>query len=97
MLLGQSDAVREFAYADVFGSVPRGGVGEATRKVVNERAIRNHQFKLFVTSEREEFFDLASDPYEKNNLSDGELTGAGAEAYEQLSAQLAELLASEPD
>lgn len=96
VLLGQSDAVREFAYADVFGSVPRGNVGETTRRVVNERAIRNHQFKLFVTSEREEFFDLASDPYEKNNLLDAELIGAGAEAYKQLSAQLAELLASEP-
>jgi arylsulfatase A-like enzyme len=97
VLFGKSDAVRNFAYADVFGSVPRGGVGERKRRTVNERTIRNGSYKLFVSSDHEELFDLTSDPYETNDLLNAELTDAAAQSYEQLSAQLAELLASEPN
>ncbi len=97
VLFDESDAVRDYAYADVFGSVPRGGVGERTPTLISERTIRDRNFKLLVTADDEEFFDLTSDPYEKNNLLNSELTDAAAESYEQLSAQLDELLASEQE
>lgn len=97
VLFGESDAVRDYAYADVFGSVPRGAAGERKRRIVSERTIREDRYKLLVTSNHEELFDLTSDPYEKNNLLNDELTDTAAQAYEQLNAQLAELLASEPD
>lgn len=38
-----------------------------------------------------------SAPFEENNLLNSELTDAAAQSYETLSAQLAELLASEPE
>jgi len=97
VLFGESDAVRDYAYADVFGSVPRGVPGNRVRETVNERTIRNRYFKLFVSSDREEFYDLMSDPFEKNNLLNSELTEVAAQSYETLSAQLAKLLASEPE
>ncbi len=95
VLFGESNAVRDYAYADVFGSVPRGGPGNRARQIVSERTIRDQRYKLFVSSDREEFYDLTSDPFEKNNLLNSELTDAAAQSYVTLSAQLAELLASE--
>ena len=95
VLFGDSDAVRDYAYVDVFGSVPRGVRGERNRKTVSERAIRDQRYKLFTSSDREEFYDLTSDPFEKNNLLNSELTGVAAQSYAQLTAQLAELVASE--
>jgi hypothetical protein len=97
VLFGESEAVRDYAYADVFGSVPRGVRGERTRETVSERTIRDQGYKLFVSSDREEFYDLTSDPFEKNNLLNSELTDAAAQSYETLSARLAELMASEPE
>lgn len=97
ILFGESEAVRDYAYADVFGSVPRGVRGERKPEAVSERTIRDQSYKLFVSSDREEFYDLTSDPFEKNNLLNSELTDAAARSYESLSAQLAQLLASEPE
>lgn len=97
VLFGESDAVRDYAYADLFGSVPRGDANDRVRETVNERTIRDENYKLFMSSSREEFFDLISDPFEKNNLLNSELTAAAAQSYETLNAQLAELLASEPE
>ena len=96
VLFGESDAVRDYAYADVFGSVPRGVANDRTRETVSERAIRDQKYKLWVSSDREEFYDLISDPFEKNNLLNFELTETAARSYESLTAQLDELLASEP-
>lgn len=97
VLFGASESVRDYAYADVFGSVPRGVSGDRFRQTVNERTIRDRNYKLFISSDHEEFYDLTSDPYETNNLLNSELADAAARSYETLSAQLEELLASEPE
>ena len=77
--------VRDFAYADVFGLVPRG--------IVLERAIRNESHKLIVeTDGLEKLFALGVDPYEKNDLMEkGGLSAADEAALTTLRAKLEEL------
>lgn len=80
--------VRSFAYADVFGPQRNG--------IANERAIRDERFKLIIDlqNDSEEFYDLATDPYENNNLLEGELSADARAGYDGLVAQLEALLAS---
>lgn len=80
---------RDFAYADVFGLVPKG--------IVSERAIRNATHKLIVeTDGLEKLFALSADPYEKNDLLEqGELSAGDKAALTFLRSKLAELKVDE--
>jgi arylsulfatase A-like enzyme len=83
LLDDQASTGRTFAYADVFGR------GEPSK------AIRNATYKLYIKGEEEELYNLATDPYEKNNLLSEELDDAAKAEYAELNTILAELLASE--
>jgi len=54
-------------------------------------AMRNQRYKLLRISGVEEFYDLAEDPYEHNNLLAGDLTASEQAAYRGLQQQLQEL------
>jgi arylsulfatase A-like enzyme len=88
IFVDHSANVREFAYADAFGPTRSG--------IVNRRAIRNQQYKIVMDLQNntEEFYDLASDPYEHEDLLAGTLDDQAQTNYESLTMQLAELLAS---
>jgi len=80
--------VRSFAYADVFG--PQQG------QIVNRKAIRDERYKIIrdLRNETEEFYDLSVDPFEQNDLLQGELDVDAQRGYDSLEAQLEELLSS---
>jgi len=82
-------AVRKFAYADAFG-MERGGYR-------NQRTIRNERYKLIIKIETdtEEFYDLATDPYEHNDLLNGNLSALQEEQYQWLLAEVNALRGSE--
>jgi arylsulfatase B len=61
------------------------------------KAIRSPRYKLIqLDNGTRAFYDLISDPYEKNDLLLGSLTTIEQLAYDGLSSKLATLLASEP-
>lgn len=78
--------VRDFAYADAFGMARFGPR--------NIRAIRNDEYKLvqLLNDDKEEFYKLSDDPYENNNLLNGELNSEQQENYDSLSALIQSLL-----
>ena len=88
VLEDQSAKVRDYAYADVFGVVPRG--------IVSERTIRDDRYKLFVDTKGEEsLFDLNTDPYEKTNLlKEGGLSTGAQGHYDTLKTSLNNLVKS---
>ena len=77
--------VRDFAYADAFGPSLGGGR--------DSRTIRNEEYKLIDHRllDREEFYRLSSDPYEKINLLNRRMTPAAQQNYDELKAQMLEL------
>ena len=89
VLKDHSRAVREFAYADVFGPQIRVGIA-------NSRAIRNQQYKLIfdLQNDTAELYDLESDPYENNDLLTGTLSDEAQANYESLTQRLGKLIAS---
>lgn len=78
--------VRSFAFADVRGRAAGGAR--------NERAIRNARFKLYVSDQTDtiEFYDLANDPGENNDLLKSEPDSEAQANYDELQSRLAELL-----
>jgi len=75
---------REWVYADVFaGSFE--GVADA------DYAMRNDRYKLLRHQGAEEFYDLAQDPYEHNNLLEGALSEEARDQYRSLSSEIANL------
>ena len=82
---------REWVYADAFfGSFE--GIPTA------DYAMRNHRYKLlkdFRVTPAENFYDLQEDPYEHNNLLEGDLTEEQSENYLALKQQIETLRNSE--
>ena len=82
---------REWVYADAFfGSFE--GIPTA------DYAMRNHRYKLlkdFRVTPAENFYDLQEDPYEHNNLLEGDLTEEQSENYLALKQQTETLRNSE--
>lgn len=78
--------VRDFAYADVFGSV--GGTYK------NHRTIRNLRYKLIsdVDDSSEELYDLQNDPWEDKNLLESSLASDAESNYQDLKQRLASLV-----
>ena len=64
---------------------------EITFNRLPARAIRNERYKLILQRDREELYDLESDPNELNALDLASLSGTGLESYITLSAKLNEL------
>ena len=87
-VLNGMGGVRDFNYADHFGSTRTGDA--------DERAIRNERYKLVQDFGRdtEELFDLVEDPYEHSDLLKGELTPGAKENYESLKSRIEALVAS---
>lgn len=76
-LLSQSAATRNYQYAEM-----NDGSSDAW-------TIRNNRYKLIVNANgNQEMYDLASDPYEQNNLIRGTLTSGEASAKLELEAEL---------
>ena len=79
---------REWVYADAFfGSFE--GIPTA------DYAMRNHRYKLLRHQLEENFYDLQADPYENNNLLEGDLTEEQSENYLALKQQIETLRNSE--
>jgi len=79
---------REWVYADAFfGSFE--GIPTA------DYAMRNHRYKLLRHQLEENFYDLQEDPYEHNNLLEGDLTEEQSENYLALKQQIETLRNSE--
>ena len=79
---------REWVYADAFfGSFE--GIPTA------DYAMRNHRYKLLRHQLEENFYDLQADPYEHNNLLEGDLTEEQSENYLALKQQIETLRNSE--
>ena len=75
---------RDWVYADVFaGSFE--GIADA------DYAMRNDRYKLLRHQGAEEFYDLAQDPYEYDNLLEGGLSGEARDQYRSLSSEIAAL------
>lgn len=80
-------SIRAWAYADLF---PGSDVADG------RAAIRDERFKLIRGSGQDEFYDLAEDPYERNELlANGDLGELAAARYRALSDWLGALHASE--
>jgi arylsulfatase A-like enzyme len=81
-------SVREFAFADAFGPTRTG--------IRNLQAIRDDQYKIVIDLQLDqtEFFDLANDPYEHDNLLDGDMTADQQSSYDNLKSKLEVLLAT---
>ena len=79
---------REWVYADIF---PGGFIGIPTA----DYAMRNHRYKLLRNNLEEHFYDLQEDPYEHNNLLEGNLTEEQSENYLALKQQIETLRNSE--
>lgn len=77
--------VRDFAYADIFGSV-RGAQ-------LNSRTIRNDEYKLIqhLNNNTEELYKLTDDPYENSNLLASELNTEQQENYDSLKGEIDKL------
>ena len=79
---------REWVYADeFFGSFE--GIPTA------DYAMRDHRYKLLRYRLEEHFYDLQEDPYEHNNLLEGDLTEEQSENYLALKQQIETLRNSE--
>ncbi|MEE2683550.1 MAG: sulfatase-like hydrolase/transferase [Pseudomonadota bacterium] len=81
---------REWVYADRFYGFE--GIP------FSEYAMRNHRYKLlrdFRATPAENFYDLQADPYEHNNLLEGDLTEEQSENYLALKQQIETLRNSE--
>ena len=79
-----AESRREWLYADYFD-------GNFDGVETANYAMRNQRYKLLRISGVEEFYDLAEDPYEHNNLLAGDLTASEQAAYRGLQQQLQEL------
>ena len=78
---------RDWVYADVFpGSFA--GIADA------DYTMRNDRFKLLRRQGVEEFYDLAEDPYERQNLLEGRLSPEQQAQYRLLNEQIGALRAS---
>ena len=89
ILFGDADtAVRDYAYADMFGRL-RGSP-------VNFRTLRNQTHKVIqnLTTGEDEFYNLSEDPYEHSNLlASDDISESDQVIYQMLSDKLAELVA----
>ena len=96
--LGSSAATpkRSWAYTEVFGGRSGGKRGRKKKGRRREgRAIRDADYKLIRhTDGGTEFYHLASDPHEQQNLNANGLSGAHKAAFVRLSQQMKTLLAS---
>ncbi len=81
------ESIREWIYADAF----RTELGVKS----GEYAIRNARYKFLVDQGVEHLFDLDTDPYEYENLLDGDLATEQRKHYEQLKARVDSLHDSE--
>ena len=81
--------LRRFVYAERFGS--RAGIQQR-----DGVAIRNDRYKLirWTTPVREQFFDLALDGFEKNDLTRRALTAIEKQNYDALRAEVVTLMGS---
>ncbi len=80
-------SARDWIYADeFFGGFD--GVDGA------DYAMRNHRYKLLRFEGVEEFYDLEADPYEYNDLLEGDLTANERAEYEALRAEIHRLRSS---
>lgn len=84
-----TESIRDFIYADVFAG-NFAGVEEA------DYALRNERYKLYRRRGSFEFFDLSSDPFENENLLNGDLTPDEQIQYDILFAQATELRKGNP-
>lgn len=76
-----AESHREWIYADVFpGNF--NGVEDA------DYALRNARYKFLRHRGNEEFYDLSEDPFELNDLLDGELSNVETSEYQSLRAQV---------
>ncbi|MGI9257737.1 MAG: sulfatase-like hydrolase/transferase [Gammaproteobacteria bacterium] len=80
-------SVRDWLYADEFFGGFDGVEGA-------DYAMRNHRYKLLRFEGVEEFYDLETDPYEHDNLLEGELTENERAEYEALGERIRALRAS---
>ena len=78
---------RQWVYADEFFG---GFEGVETA----DYAMRDKRYKLLRFNGAEEFYDLHADPYEHDNLLDGELSAAERAAYNSLQAEVEKLRSS---
>ena len=82
-----AESIRDFAYADVFA-------GNHAGVEAGDYAIRGEQYKLYRRRGNFEFYDLAADPFEENNLMQNELDTEAQSAHDWLLARATELRAS---
>jgi arylsulfatase A-like enzyme len=88
LLEPDSPSRREWVYADVFFGNFAGVEGA-------DYAMRNERYKLLRQDGVVEFYDLASDPFEHNNLLNGSLSRSQEEQYQWLQAEVTALRGSE--
>ena len=81
------ESIRDFAYVDVFG-------GNFAGIPDSSYAVRNKTHKLLRHQGNIEFYDLVDDPWESNNLLEGELTVEQQAQYDALLKKFTELRAS---
>jgi arylsulfatase A-like enzyme len=79
-----AESRREWLYADYFD-------GNFDGVETANYAMRNQRYKLLRIGGVEEFYDLAEDPYEHNNLLSRDLTASEQAEYRGLQQQLQEL------
>lgn len=87
VLQASQASVRDFAYADVFGSLRTGAT--------DLRTIRDDRFKIIRNrlTGSDEFYDLANDPYESTDLKAQGLNDEEQRRYDTLTKKLNELTA----
>ncbi|WP_136659395.1 sulfatase-like hydrolase/transferase [Nitratireductor sp. XY-223] len=74
---------RRYVYTELFGEMP--GARRNKRPSRNGWAIRDDRWKyLHLDEQGDAFYDLASDPFEQDNLLNGGLSGEEKAAYERL-------------
>ena len=83
----EGPSARDWLYADEFFGGFDGVEGA-------DYAMRNHRYKLLRFEGVEEFYDLETDPYEHDNLLEGELTENERAEYEALGERIRALRAS---
>jgi hypothetical protein len=64
---------------------------EGSLRGQDSTAIRDNQYKLVVTDDHEEFYDLAHDPYEFENLLLQNINTGVSAAYEKLKSILSSM------
>ena len=79
---------RKWIFADVFP-------GDEGRGERASYAMRGEQYKLLRSRGAVEFYDLLADPYESDDLLNGELSAEQRTAYEALQTEIARLRSSE--